>query len=827
MESVLQENDRLLTQALSVEIVNIVVHDNVKFDCLNVDACAYCVTTESELKPDFIKKECYETGDVKERKVKREVEEIETLNLELDHKVTKLAAENEHLKQTYKQLFDSIKSSRVQSKEHSLKEQLNKLKGKAVLTEAVSLNPIDPALLQVDVAPLVPKLRKNRTSHTDYIRHTQEEATTLREIVESVRYTKRDFRCDSLSHILCVCENYISFKPFEEDDEEEEEHPALADSSAVPIVDLVLPAEDAEALEADEPTYAPGSPIIIPLFQTRLRRARKTVRPEPPMSASTEACIARYAALTSPPLLVPSLPLPLPSPLTTSPTNTGAPLGYRVAGIRMRALLPSTSRRTDIPEADMSPRKRAFLTTPTLGFEIRESSTAGATRQPGPTESDLRRCRVEQAALGRIKILEARDPEPQEGPAENSHMRAVGHDVSYAMPWAALKRMITSKYCPRGEIQKLESKMFPEESAKVERYIGGLPDMIHDSVKASKPLSMQEAIEFATEMMDIKILTHAERDKKPYGWTKPLCPKCNYHHDGPCAPNYTNCKKIGCLARNCKGRPAAANNNNKNQNNNNNQRAQGANARGITCFECGVLGHYNSDCLKLKNGNQGNRARNGNAMARAYDVGTAETKPNSNVVMGTFLLNNRYALVLFDTGADRSFVSTTFSSLIDIIPTILDHGYDVELADGRIIWVITLIRGCTLNFLNYPFNIDLMPVEMGSFDVIIGMDWLVKYHAVIVCDEKLVRVPFDDEILIFHCDESNNGHESRLNILSFTKTQRYLLKGCPIFLAHITTKETKDKSKEKRVEDVPIVQDFPEVFLKDFPGIPPTHQVEF
>nr|GFB57050.1 integrase, catalytic region, zinc finger, CCHC-type, peptidase aspartic, catalytic [Tanacetum cinerariifolium] len=135
--------------------------------------------------------------------------------LELDHKVTKLAAENEHLKQTYKQLFDSIKSLRVQSKEHcddlinkvnlksvevfdlnaslqekvlvitALKEQLSKLKGKAVITKAVSLNPIDPTLLQVDVAPLAPKLRKNRIAHSDYIRHTQEEAATLREIIET------------------------------------------------------------------------------------------------------------------------------------------------------------------------------------------------------------------------------------------------------------------------------------------------------------------------------------------------------------------------------------------------------------------------------------------------------------------------------------------------------------------------------------------------------------------------------------------------------------------------------------------------------------------
>nr|GFA53523.1 integrase, catalytic region, zinc finger, CCHC-type, peptidase aspartic, catalytic [Tanacetum cinerariifolium] len=126
-------------------------------------------------------------GDVKDRNLKRKVEEIETLNIELDHKVTKLAAENEHLKQAYKKLYDSVKSSRVRSKEQSFKVQLNKLKSKAVLTEAVSLHPINPELLKVDVAPLVPKLHKNMTAHTDYIRHTQEEAATLREIVESKR----------------------------------------------------------------------------------------------------------------------------------------------------------------------------------------------------------------------------------------------------------------------------------------------------------------------------------------------------------------------------------------------------------------------------------------------------------------------------------------------------------------------------------------------------------------------------------------------------------------------------------------------------------------
>nr|GEZ98207.1 hypothetical protein [Tanacetum cinerariifolium] len=111
------------------------------------------------------------SGDIKERKVEREVEEIETLNLELDHKSVEVFDLNASLQEKVLVIT-------------ALKEQL---KGKAVLTEAVSLNPIDPALLQVDVTPLVPKLRKNRTAHTDYIRHTQEEAATLREIVESER----------------------------------------------------------------------------------------------------------------------------------------------------------------------------------------------------------------------------------------------------------------------------------------------------------------------------------------------------------------------------------------------------------------------------------------------------------------------------------------------------------------------------------------------------------------------------------------------------------------------------------------------------------------
>ncbi|GJR96854.1 putative reverse transcriptase domain-containing protein [Tanacetum coccineum] len=425
---------------------------------------------------------------------------------------------------------------------------------------------------------------------------------------------------------------------------------------------------------------------------------------------------------------------------------------------------------------------------------------------------------------------------------------------------ADLRKKMTDKYCLRNEMKKLEAelwnlkvkgtdvigynqrfqelallcvRMFPEESDKIERYVGGLPDMIHGNIVASKPKTMQEAVEMATELMDKKVITIAERqaenkrkfentsrnnqnqqqqnkrqntgraytagtgEKKPYGGSKPLCAKCNYHHDGPCAPKCHKCNKVGHFARDCRSAG--------NANNANNQRGTGSGQK-PTCFECGVQGHFKRECPKLKNNkNRGNQVGNDRAPAKVYVVGHAGTNPDSNIVTGTFLLNNRYASILFDTGADRSFVSTAFSSQMDITPSTLDHYYDVELADGRIIGLNTILRGCTLNLLNHPFNINLMPVELGSFDAIIGMDWLAKYQAIIVCAEKIVRIPWGNETLIVHGDESNQGHEARLHIISYSKTQEYMLKGCPVFLAHVTTNEVEDKSEKKRLEDVPIV----------------------
>ncbi|GKB00878.1 putative reverse transcriptase domain-containing protein [Tanacetum coccineum] len=241
-----------------------------------------------------------------------------------------------------------------------------------------------------------------------------------------------------------------------------------------------------------------------------------------------------------------------------------------------------------------------------------------------------------------------------------------------------------------------------------------------------------------------------------------------------------------------------------NANTANNQRGTRTGKK-ATYFECGAQGHFKRECPKLRNNNHGNQGGNGNTPAKVYVLGHTGTNPDSNVVTGTFLLNNRYASILFDTGADKSFVSTAFSSQIDITPTTLDHYYDVELANGRIIGLNTNIWGCTLNFLNHRFFIDLMPVELGSFDVIIGMAWLAKYQAVIIYAEKPARIPFGNETFIVRGDRSDRGNETRLNIITCTKTQKYMPKGCHVFLANVTTKKTEDKSEGKRLKNIDLI----------------------
>nr|GFB62957.1 putative reverse transcriptase domain-containing protein [Tanacetum cinerariifolium] len=147
------------------------------------------------------------------------------------------------------------------------------------------------------------------------------------------------------------------------------------------------------------------------------------------------------------------------------------------------------------------------------------------------------------------------------------------------------------------------------------------------------------------------------------------------------------------------------------------------------------------------------------------------------------------------------------------------NNHRVELADGKIVSTNNVLKGCTLNLLNQSFPIDLMVIELGSFDVIIGMDWLSKNDATILCGKKKVRIPLKNKALIFEGDRN----QSRLKIISCIKARKYIENGCELFLAQVTG----TLSKEKRVKDVPVIRNFPKVFPKDLPGLPPPRQVEF
>ncbi|GKB56337.1 putative reverse transcriptase domain-containing protein, partial [Tanacetum coccineum] len=264
----------------------------------------------------------------------------------------------------------------------------------------------------------------------------------------------------------------------------------------------------------------------------------------------------------------------------------------------------------------------------------------------------------------------------------DTHVRTVRHEVKCTDLLSYNQRF--------QELALMCRRMFPDVSDEVEKYVGVLPDMIHGSVMASKPKTMQDAIEFATELMDQKIRTLAEQQAKN---------KRKFEDTSRNNQNQHQPFKRHNVARAYTARPR--------------EKKPGLAIRPGT-IEANLLlptttkepkGQIKEFSLAL--------SMELRVISGAYEVRNAGKSLDANVVTGTFLLNNRYDSIIFDTGADRSFVSTAFSS------SILDHDYDVELADRKIIGVNTIIWGCTLNFLNHPFNIDLMPVELGSFDVII------------------------------------------------------------------------------------------------------------
>ncbi|GJT55233.1 putative reverse transcriptase domain-containing protein [Tanacetum coccineum] len=331
----------------------------------------------------------------------------------------------------------------------------------------------------------------------------------------------------------------------------------------------------------------------------------------------------------------------------------------------------------------------------------------------------------------------------------NSHKRTVGVDAAYAMMWKALMKLMIEVYFPRNEIQKMETKLWNlivkdndltaynqrfqelallctkivlEEEDQVEKYIGGLPDNIQGNVIAAEPTRLQDVVRIANNLMDQKLKGYAVKNaenKRRFDNN----PRDNRGQQQPFKRQNVNCQNVARVmraytVRNNVERKAYAGNlpyYNK-------CRMHHEGPCTVKCGNCKRVGHMTRDCkvtvaataqrAPVRN-QTGNKTGNNDAKGRAYTIGGGGADPDSNVVT----------------------------------------------ADGRISETDVILRGCTLGLLGHPFNIDLMPVELGSFDVIIGMDWLAKYHVVIVCDEKIFRIPYGDEVLIIKGDGCNSGKD--------------------------------------------------------------------
>nr|GEW36017.1 putative reverse transcriptase domain-containing protein [Tanacetum cinerariifolium] len=414
----------------------------------------------------------------------------------------------------------------------------------------------------------------------------------------------------------------------------------------------------------------------------------------------------------------------------------------------------------------------------------------------------------------------------------NSQVATLGLNVAIGKSWGDMKKMMLEEFCPDEEIQRMEDELrslklkdmniaaytqrfhelvllcpevLPTKKKKVEAYIKAKAERVSKGNKRKWENSQggnrnnnnrgnyqdnTRHKQYNNQRQgNARALTNAPAEQVGYKGHKPLCNNYKKHYNGNCGTTCHNCGRLGHFAKHCRRRST------------------------LVCYECREKGHTQNYCPK-KNNPQGEQTR-----GRAYVIKEADKDQGPNVVMGTFLLNNRYATVLFDSGSDKSFVNTSFSYLIDINPIRLNTSYEVSLADGKVASTNIVLKGCTINLVGHLFKIDLMPIELGMFDVIIGMDWLVEQDAVIVCGRKVVHVPYKNKNLVVEGDRG----ASRLKVISYIKARKFIERGSQLFVAHVTEKEPQ----EKRIEDVPVIRDFSEVFPDDLPGLPPPRQVEF
>ncbi|GJZ06398.1 putative reverse transcriptase domain-containing protein, partial [Tanacetum coccineum] len=332
----------------------------------------------------------------------------------------------------------------------------------------------------------------------------------------------------------------------------------------------------------------------------------------------------------------------------------------------------------------------------------------------------------------------------------------IGWETVNQMPWTKMKQLMTAEFCPIEEVQRMEHelwnlkvkeydvvaytqrfnelalmcpRMVEPERVKVDAYIWGLSNNIKGEVTSSKPADLNEAVHIAHKLMEQKSQARDERilegRKQKIAKSKGM-----REHWLPFLLMesflYVNDVLLAMLV---------------------NVQSSATSVERLGTRQ-GIVRRRVLPWIKQE--------ETGEVRGRAYAI--KDTEPQGpNVVTSTFLLNNRYAVFLFDAGSDRSFMDTRFSSMLDIKPIKIRASYEVELADRRVVSTSTVLNGCALNLVNHIFEIDLMPIELGMFDVIIGMYWLLKHDAVIVCGEKVVRIPYGSKTLIVEGDKGVFG----------------------------------------------------------------------
>nr|GFB99379.1 hypothetical protein [Tanacetum cinerariifolium] len=323
----------------------------------------------------------------------------------------------------------------------------------------------------------------------------------------------------------------------------------------------------------------------------------------------------------------------------------------------------------------------------------------------------------------------------------------LGREVANARSWAEVKQMMTNEFCPTEEVQGLEDELRHLKLKDInivvytERF-NELDLLCPDAVPNEKKKKIQSKNERIAEGLkrkwennnrgnknnnnnnhnrgnyrnnnyhnqnnnrrqnNARALTTTQNTGTNQTRVTPKCNRCGKCHFHQCPPRCENCGKIGHKAKDCRGKNVAP---------------SAAIQPNIICYSYGERGHKSSECPKKAD------QRGGNMQGQAYVIRDAEHNQGPNVVTGTFLLNNRYATMLFDSGADKSFVDIKFSHLIDLKLVKLNSSYEVELTDRKVVSTNLVLRGCTLNLLDHLFDIDLMPIELGTFDVIVGRKFM-------------------------------------------------------------------------------------------------------